>query len=53
MELTQLGKGNTKGSMVRPRWKPEAKSRERTCLAGAFKTYDNLWEGEKKEIPSQ
>jgi hypothetical protein len=40
--------------MVGPRWKPEAK---RACfwlpIMGAFKTYNNIWEGEKKEIPSQ
>jgi hypothetical protein len=32
----------------------EARSQESCfCLPGAFKTGDNLWEGEKKEIPSQ
>jgi hypothetical protein len=36
--------------MVRPRWKPEV-GRACFCLSGTFKTYDNLWEGEK-EIPS-
>jgi hypothetical protein len=38
--------------MVRLRWKPEAK-RVCFCLSGVSKTQDNLWEGEKKEIPSQ
>jgi hypothetical protein len=49
---SKLGKGNTKGGMVRPRWKSEAK-RAYFCSSGAFKTYDNLWEEVKKEIPSQ
>jgi hypothetical protein len=52
MEFIKLWKGNTKGSMVRPRWKLEA---ERVCFcsSGAFKTLNNLWKGESKEIPSQ
>jgi hypothetical protein len=32
--------------------KPEAK-RPCFCLLGAFKTYDNLLEGKKKDIPRQ
>jgi hypothetical protein len=46
----KLWKGNTKESMMRPRWKPEAKC---VCSSGAFKTYDNQWEGENKEFPTQ
>jgi hypothetical protein len=45
----KLGKRNTKGSMVGPRWKPEAKT-ACSCSSGAFKTYDNLWEGEDQVI---
>jgi hypothetical protein len=48
----KLGKGKYKGSMVGCRWSFPA---ERTCFcsSGIFKTYDNLWKGESKEIPSQ
>jgi hypothetical protein len=38
---SKLGKGNTKGSMVRPRWKLEAE-RACFCSSDAFKAYDNL-----------
>jgi hypothetical protein len=40
----------TKGSTVGPRWKLEA---ECVPVSGALKTYNNLWEGEKKEVPIQ
>jgi hypothetical protein len=40
-------KRNTKGSVEGPRWKLDA------CSLGAFKTYDNLWEGENKKFPAQ
>jgi hypothetical protein len=48
----KLGIRNAKGSVVGPRWKPEA---ERACfsLLGALKIYGNLLEGEKEEILSQ
>jgi hypothetical protein len=38
--------------MVRPRWKLEAE-RKCFCSSDVFKTYDNLWEGENKGIPTQ
>jgi hypothetical protein len=40
-------KGNTKGSMVGPRWNLEVK---RACLSfpGACKTYANPWEGQNQ-----
>jgi hypothetical protein len=48
----KLGKGNTKGNMVGPRWNLEA---ERACFSspGVFKTYTNLWEGRNQVIPIQ
>jgi hypothetical protein len=48
----KLGKENTKGIMVRPRWNLEVK-RACFCFSGAFKTYANLWEGENQVIPIQ
>jgi hypothetical protein len=47
----KLGKGNTKGSIVGPRWNLEA---ERMCFPspGAFKTYADLWEGKNQVISS-
>jgi hypothetical protein len=48
----KLGSGNTKGSMVRPGWKPEAK-RACFCSSVAFKPHRNLREGENQVIPSQ
>jgi hypothetical protein len=44
------GKQNSKGNMVEPRWKLEAKS-PCFCFSGAFKTHHNLWEGEDQVIP--
>jgi hypothetical protein len=43
----KLGKGNTKGSMVGPRWNLEV---ERACFSspGTCKTYANLWEGKSQ-----
>jgi hypothetical protein len=51
-KFIKLGKGNTKGSMLRPRWKTEVK-RACFCSSGALKTYNNVWEVENKEIPTQ
>jgi hypothetical protein len=51
--LLNLGKGkNTKGSIVGPGWKLEAK---RACFhsSGAFKIYRKLWEVENQVIPIQ
>jgi hypothetical protein len=49
--LLKLGKRNAKWSMVGPRWKIETKSV--FLLFRCFKTYNNLWEREKKVIPIQ
>jgi hypothetical protein len=38
--------------MVRPMWKLEVK-KACFCSLGDFKSYNNLWEGENKEIPIQ
>jgi hypothetical protein len=48
----KLGKINTKGSMVKPRWKPEAK-RVCFCSLDALKTYDYLWERENQVTLTQ
>jgi hypothetical protein len=46
-----LGKGNTKGNIVGA----GGVCRPTVCFSfpGAFKTYTNLWEGKKQEIPKQ
>jgi hypothetical protein len=41
--IKKLEKGNTKGSMVGPRWNLEAESV--LSSPSAFKTYADLWEG--------
>jgi hypothetical protein len=44
--LLKVREGKYKGSMVRPRWKLEAKR-------GALKTYNYLREGKNQVIPIQ
>jgi hypothetical protein len=45
----KLENGNTKGSRMGLRWMLEDE-RAYFCSLGAFKTYDNLWEGENQVI---
>jgi hypothetical protein len=47
--LLKVKKGKYKGECVGPRWNLEAVRANFSSL-GAFKTYDNLWEGRNQVI---